>query len=323
MLRPVCCLPLLLLALIMPATHAAELLFPQERQAYYSNEAIELAVVGLTDGMKATVDVSPSRTGLVPLKFELAGPGTKTVELTSGSLAPDVYSIALDGKVVAKLTVSSGVIDSTLLVSQTATFNELKPGGANFLVGNAFSFGRLDQPQTGPSLSPRGIKTQGMRVFEEAIAANLPTMVYMYWTGYVTHKPFGSMKSWGNVEMNEAMRLLSFHTAQRLRRFGNNVLSIGTLDEPGLGWGKTPAGGSASGFPDWDEQAWYEQRGWQFTNDPASRPADDWLKYMTIRCEIMKECQRQARRDLKAVWPQTTFSTDLYAPHAIMDGPIR
>ena len=54
----------------------------------------------------------------------------------------------------------------------------------------------------------------------------------MYWTGYVTHKPFGSMKSWGNVEMNDAMRLLSFHTAQRLRRFGTNVVSIGTLDEP-------------------------------------------------------------------------------------------
>jgi hypothetical protein len=299
---------------------AAELLFPQERQAFYSNEAIELAVVGLDGGAKATVEAVPSRAGLSSLKYEVAGPGTKTVELTSGSLAPGMYAITLDGKEVAKLTVSSGVIDSTLLVSQTAGFHELKSGGANFMVGNAFAFGRLDQQQTGPSVSPRGIKTQGMRVFEEAIAANLPTMVYMYWTGYVTHKPFGSMKSWGNAEMNDSMRLLSFHTAQRLRRFGSNVLSIGTLDEPGLGWGKTPAGGSASGFPDWDEQDWYEQRGWQFTNDPASRPADDWLKYLTIRCEMMKECQRQARRDLKTVWPQAIFSTDLYAPHAIMDG---
>lgn len=320
MLRSVVCLFSLLLTLAAQPAYSAELLFPQERQAYYANEVIEIAVAGLESSAKGTLEIVPTRPGLSSVKYEVTGAGTKTIELAPGLLAPDVYAVTLNGKEVAKLTISSGVIDSTLLVSQTAAFNELKAGGANFMVGNAFSFGRLDQQQLGPSLSPRGVKTQGMRVFEEAIAANLPTMVYMYWTGYVTHKPFGSMKSWGNAEMNDSMRLLSFHTAQRLRRFGSNVLSVGTLDEPGLGWGKTPAGGIASGFPDWDEQAWYEQRGWQFTNDPASRPADDWLKYMTIRCEIMKECQRQARRDIKTPWPQTTFSTDLYAPHAIMDG---
>ncbi len=314
------CLSLLFLALTAIKLPAAELLFPQERQAFYTHEPIELAVSALTDGTKAVVEIVPTQAGLAPLKFDVTGPGTKTVEVVSGSLAPDAYAVKLDGQVVAKLIVSSGVIDSTLLVSQTAGLNDLKAGGANFLLGNAFSFGRFDPQQSGPSLNPRGIKSQGMRVFEDAIAANLPMVVYMYWTGYVTHKPFGSMKSWGNAEMNEAMRLLSFHTAQRLRRFGTNIVSIGTLDEPGLGWGKTPAGGMASGFSDWDEQSWYEQRGWQFTNDPASRPDDDWMKYMTIRCEIMKECQRQARRDIKSVWPQGIFSTDLYAPHAIMDG---
>lgn len=300
---------------------AAELLFPQERQAFYSHEPIELAVAGLPEGSKAAVELVPTRSGIAPMSFEVLGKtGTTTVEVTSGTLAPDVYVVKLDGKEVGKLTISSGVIDSTLLVSQTANLNELKAGGANFLLGNAFSFGRLNPQQNGPSLTPRGTKTIGMRVFEDAIAANLPTVVYMYWTGYVTHKPFGSMKSWAAAEMNDSMRLLSFHTSQRVRRFAPNIISVGTLDEPGLGWGKTPAGGTASGFPDWDEQAWYEQRGWQFTDNPASRTDDDWLKYMTIRCEIMKDCQRQARRDFKTPWPQGTFSTDLYAPHAIMDG---
>ncbi|MBC7817862.1 MAG: hypothetical protein IAG10_13300, partial [Planctomycetaceae bacterium] len=300
---------------------AAELLFPQERQAFYSFEPIEIAIAGLPADATAKVELMPNRTGVAGLAFEVVGrTGTTTVELISGSLAPDVYAVKLDGKEVGKLTISSGVIDSTLLVSQTAHLNELKAGGANFLLGNAFSYGRLNPQQTRPSLTPRGAKTIGMRVFEDAIAANLPTAVYMYWTGYVTHKPFGSMKSWAAADMNNSMRLLSFHTSQRLRRFAPNILSIGTLDEPGLGWGKTPAGGTASGFPDWDEQAWYEQRGWQFTDNPASRTNDDWLKYMTIRCEIMKECQRQARRDIKLPWPQATFSTDLYAPHAIMDG---
>lgn len=300
---------------------AAELLFPQERQAFYSHEPIEIAVAGLPEGSKAVVELVPTRAGVAPLSFEVLGKtGTTTVEVTSGTLAPDVYGVKLDGQEVGKLTISSGVIDSTLLVSQTANLNELKAGGANFFLGNAFSFGRLNPQQNGPSLTPRGTKTIGMRVFEDAIAANLPTVVYMYWTGYVTHKPFGSMKSWAATDMNDSMRLLSFHTSQRVRRFAPNIISVGTLDEPGLGWGKTPAGGTASGFPDWDEQAWYEQRGWQFTDNPASRADDDWLKYMTIRCEIMKDCQRQARRDFKTPWPQGTFSTDFYAPHAIMDG---
>lgn len=310
----------IVLAICLPLP-AAELVFPQERQAYYSYEPIELAVAGLSAGAKAVVELVPTRAGVAPLSFEVLGKtGTTAVEVTSGSLAPDVYAVKLDGKEVGKLTISSGVIDSTMLVSQTANLDDLKAGGANFFVGNAFSYGRFNPQQTGPNMNPRGVKTIGMRVFEDAIAANMPTVVYMYWTGYVTHKPFGSMKSWGAADMNNAMRLLSFHTSQRLRRFTSNIVSVGTLDEPGLGWGKTPAGGTASGFPDWDEQAWYEQRGWQFTDNPASRDDADWLKYITIRCEIMKDCQRQARRDLKMPWPQATFSTDLYAPHAIMDG---
>ena len=176
---------------------AAELLFPQERQAFYAFEPIEIAVAGLPEGSTAKVEVVPTRAGVAPLVFTVVGKtGTTTVELISGSLAPDLYAVKLDGQEVGKLTISSGVIDSTLLVSQTANLNELKAGGANFLLSNAFSYGRLNSQQTGPSLAPRGVKTTGMRVFEDAIAANLPTVVYMYWTGYVTHKPFGSMKSW-------------------------------------------------------------------------------------------------------------------------------
>jgi hypothetical protein len=91
----------------------------------------------------------------------------------------------------------------------------------------------------------------------------------MYWTGYVTHKPFGSERSWAAADMTEAMRLLSFRTAQSLRKYAANVSAVGTLDEPGLAWGRTPAGGMASGFPNWDERAWYESRGWSYTGRPA------------------------------------------------------
>src|SRR6516164_5115525 len=140
----------------------------------------------------------------------------------------------------------------------------------------------------------------------------------MYWTGYVTHKPFGSEKSWPASPTIEATRLLNFHTAQRLRRYAPVVHSVGALDEPGLSWGKTPAGGMASGFPNWDEEGWYFRHGWTYTQDPASRGDADWMKYMTVRCGIMKEVNAQAKKDLKAVWPGAVFSTDLYAPQAVM-----
>ncbi|MBI1915933.1 MAG: hypothetical protein HYS12_14540 [Planctomycetes bacterium] len=311
---------LLALGLFLASSRAgaAELIFPQNRSAFYSDEPIEVAVAGLGKGATALVEFVPNKTGLTPLRFEVKGDGsTPVVALPPRALAPSEYSVRLDSKEAAKLTVASGVNVSTMLLSQTVA--DPKAAGGNFFLGNAFSFGLLD-PQGQPLRDVRGHRSAGLEAFERAVKADLPTLVYMYWTGYVTHKPFGSEKSWPAEPMIEATRLLSFHTAQRLRRYARNVHAVGTLDEPGLSWGKTPAGGLATGFPNWDEKDWYEKRGWKYTGDPASRTAGDWLKYMTIRCAIMKEVDAMAKRDLKSIWPEVVFSTDLYAPQAIMDG---
>lgn len=298
---------------------AAELVLPQNRQAYYSGETIEMAVAGLAEGASARVELVPRKEGPSPVEFAVEGDGsTITLALPPGTLAPAVYTVRLDGQDRGQLTVSSGVVDSTLLLSQTLGWEQLQAAGANFILGNAFEFGLLE-PDGTPSRNLRR-RSRGLDVFDRAIALNRPTLVYMYWTGYVTHKPFGSGKSWAAADMRQAMRLLNFHTAQRLRRFGRNIVSVGTIDEPGLSWGPTPAGGSASGFPNWDEREWYEQRGWQYSDDPAGGSDEDWLKYMAIRCAILKENMAQAKRDLKAVWPDMVFSTDLYALQAIMDG---
>jgi len=301
---------------------AAELVWPQGRQAYEAGEPIELAVAGLARGERGTLELIPQGDALLPVTLTVLGDGsTETLTLPPAALAPGHYAVRLNGGEAGSLTVASGIVDSTLLLSQTLGWEQLPASGANFFLGNAFSFGRFSPDGTGPLVADlRRSRSPGLEVFERAIAANLPTLVYMYWTGYVTHKPFGSEKSWAAADVDQATRLLSFHTAQRLRRFGRNILSIGTIDEPGLSWGKTPAGGSASGFPNWDEQEWYEQRGWDYTNDPASRPEADWMKYMAIRCAILKEKMEQAKQDLRAVWPGVAFSTDLYAPQAIMDG---
>ena len=67
--------------------------------------------------------------------------------------------------------------------------------GANFLLGNAFGFGLLD-PQGHAAEESARPALAGDEAFENAVRDDLPTLVYMYWTGYVTHKPFGSEKSW-------------------------------------------------------------------------------------------------------------------------------
>jgi len=159
-----------------------------------------------------------------------------------------------------------------------------------------------------------------MKAQEGLVAADYPSLIYMYWTGYVLHKPWGIHKEWCSPDMTENMRIFNFHVAQRLRRYAGNILLVGSLDEPGLPWGRTPAGGEATGFPGWNTKESYEARGWEFTDDPGSRPDEDWLKYMKIRCAMLGEQCAQAAKDIKTVWPEVTYSTDLYAPHAIMDG---
>lgn len=296
---------------------AAELVLPQNRNAFYSGEAIELAVAGLDKGATATLELVTTNPALAAVTLPVVGDGsTVLLSLPGNSLAPAAYTVKLDGKDASKLTVSAGVQQSPLLVSQTGTLRE---GGANFILGNFFGSG-LVGPDGQPDRNPRGKRSTGLSAFENAIAKDLPMVVYMYWTGYVTHKPWGSERSWGAAEMTEAMRLFNFRTAQSLRRYAANVSALGTLDEPGLAWGKTPAGGMASGFPNWDEKAWYETRGWSYTNDPGHRSDADWMKYMAVRCGIIKEQNAQACKDLKSVWPSLVFSTDIYAPAAIMDG---
>ncbi|HVX15057.1 MAG TPA: hypothetical protein VHC22_27950 [Pirellulales bacterium] len=310
------------LCLVSGIVPASELVLPQNRNAYLCREPIELAVAGLPAGGTAKIELVPKDAGATVVAFELKGDGsTVLVTLPPYALSAGEYALRLDGNDSGqKLVLAGGTNVSPMLLSQTIGWNDLKRSGANFVLGNAFAFGLLT-PDGKPLVDGlRQRRSTGLNAFEQAIGMDLPTICYMYWTGYVTHKPWGSEKSWADARMVETMRLFNFHTAQRLRRYRHAIVSVGCLDEPGLAWGKTPAGGMASGFPNWDEQAWYESRGWRYTDDIASRDDADWMRYMAIRCAILKENAAQAKRDLQGVWPDVVFSTDLYAPHAIMDG---
>ncbi|MFW6061126.1 MAG: hypothetical protein ACODAQ_13175, partial [Phycisphaeraceae bacterium] len=301
---------------------AAEVVLPQVRSAYHSSEPIELAIVGLGENTTATLSIEPTEAGAAePLAFDVTGElGSELFELPPYTLAPGEYNVTVaaadDQSKPVTLRIARGVPRSTMYFSQTG--RATPEAGANFSLSNAFNFG-LRTREGEAALDVRRY-SRGMRIHEDLIARDVPDLVYMYWTGYITHKPWGIHKSWAADHMTRNMRRFNFHVAQRLRRFGHNIMMIGGIDEPGLSWGRTPVGGSASGFPNWDSRDWYESRGWRFTDDPASRSDEDWLKYMDIRTAILGEQLDQARDDIQRVWPEAIHSTDLYAPHAMTDG---
>jgi len=295
---------------------SAEIILPQGRTAFFSREPIEIAVADLATGALAEVKFTAEGAG--PVTFTVDGEGTQTLVLPPNALAPGDYAIVLDGQHTKHtLKVRRGIHRSTMYVSQTGGPEK---GLANFNVSNAFAFGRLDGRTGLPTEDPRARVSSTLKHYDDAFAEDIPFMIYMYWTGYVLHKPWGIHKEWCSPDMTENMRLFNLHVAQRVRPYAENILYIGSLDEPGLPWGKTASGGSASGFPGWNTEEWYRERGWTFTDDPAGGSDADWLAYMDARCRMLGTQCEQARQDIKTVWPEAVYSTDLYAPHAMMDG---
>ncbi len=258
-----------------------------------------MAVAGLAKDAAAKVEIIPATSTATAVTFTATGTGsTVTSALPPYTLAPGKYSVKLDGSHVADLTIASGVWKSTMLVGEAGNL----PESANFILGNTFSYGLLD-PNGQPLVDVRGKASSTASACEQWLAGDIPVINYMYLTGYVLHKPFGTQKSWANGEMMEAIRLLSFAEGQRLRKYGKAIYSVGPIDEPGLSWGATPSGGMASGFPNWDEQPWYEQHGWKYTQDIAAGSDAEWMKYLTTRCGILKENYVQANKDIKASFP--------------------
>jgi len=305
---------------IVGAAQAANIVMPQNRHAFYVSEPIEIAVSGLTVGQSAQIVLTPAVKTHAPVSFKVTGDGSSpAVTIAAGTLAPDTYAITLDGVAGQPITVSSGVWDSSLLLSQTVAAGTVRSYGGDFVLGNAGMSSVYDADGQ-PTAAPRGKYTTSGNAYESDIASNLPTIEYEYWTGFNVHKPWGDMKSWAAGPEMEMMRLMNYHDAQQLRPYRKNLLSIGTMDEPGLSWAKSSGGTYQSGIAAWDEEPYYTARGWDFTTDPGSRPDADWMKYVSIRCGIIKQNQVFANHDWKQVIPETPFATDIYAASAIMDG---
>jgi hypothetical protein len=70
------------LSFCLSGAKAAELVLPDNRNAYYASEPVEIAVAGLDRGATATVEIAPDGRGLAPLRFRLTGDGS-TVRVTA------------------------------------------------------------------------------------------------------------------------------------------------------------------------------------------------------------------------------------------------
>jgi hypothetical protein len=64
------------LLLAAAAARAAELILPQDRTAFYCDEAVEVAGAGLGNGATALVELAPRKTGLATLRSEVKGDGS-------------------------------------------------------------------------------------------------------------------------------------------------------------------------------------------------------------------------------------------------------
>jgi hypothetical protein len=243
-----CSLAVVIACVSVRQARAAEVVIPSNRTGFRANEAVEIAVAGLPAGEKGSLELVPTNAaGATPLKIEVAGTGsTVTVVLPPMSLAPGAYKVRIGGQDAGEIRIASGVPASSMLVAQSST--KAGDGGSNFCLGNSFGFSLLD-PQGGPALDVRNKRSSGLATqYDGNIANNFPVDVYMYWTGYTTHKPWGTEKSWAAPDMQDMMRQFNFHTAQRLRRFGESVIAIGPIDEPGLSWAKRPRAGARADF---------------------------------------------------------------------------
>src|SRR5438445_208791 len=78
-----------LLVIIGQESYAAELILPQTRNAYYSNESVELAVSGLKPNSTATVELAPQSKSAIPVTVGVEGEGSTTIAvLPPLALAP-------------------------------------------------------------------------------------------------------------------------------------------------------------------------------------------------------------------------------------------
>src|SRR5262245_60864040 len=127
-------IPLVACLLFASPVGAADLVLPQNRNAFYFADEIELAVAALKKGAEITLEFVPQTKGLSKLSFQLTGDGSTLLGvLPPNTLAPGGYTLRLGDKEVQKITVSSDVRPSPMLLSRM--LDNPQAAGGNFRLG--------------------------------------------------------------------------------------------------------------------------------------------------------------------------------------------
>jgi len=201
-----------IVALLAVPACCAELLLPQNRTAFYSEEAIEFAVAGLAPGDRATVALIPTDTMALPVDFTVTGTGSTITVANAISEYPE-YSSVVEGLVpavtqnfnalLAKVQKRmSGGLDFFFNYQWSRQLGKVNPLSGN--TGGPLWYGETtsDFPQHG-SLAltyefpfGRGKPFLGNtnRIMDEAVGGWKITGIYEFLSG--------TPDSWGNVNYN-------------------------------------------------------------------------------------------------------------------------
>ncbi len=176
--------------------------------------------------------------------------------------------------------------------------------GLDQVIGNGFPVPPVGQAD---SLSYAGFGWQGL------------------WSGYVLHQPFEGGTSYNDPDVVEAAMQAAELGAQRARRFGCTIVTLGGMDEPGLCYGVVQqgefAGEAMTLFPDQFQRAEYERAtGVELPADPRTLGDEDWLNWFRWRNGIIRCFMAQAGEHFRRVPHGVPWGQDLYASHAINDG---
>ncbi|MFP4056705.1 MAG: hypothetical protein ACLF0G_07540 [Candidatus Brocadiia bacterium] len=304
---------------------AARVFLPAMRFAYRQDEPIEVAIHtrGLPEPRELALRAEPGSVRLATVRAP-AGEGTASVTLAPNALRPGSYTVTadLEGVREAKLEVGPALSPTRFFTGGTGRETVASHNVSGYF-GNVFGSAWLDSrgEDEWAMLSPEPLRPhRAFRVFEDAVRDGISAMCYLYWSGYITHKPWNVNNSWSDPDIVVLTQHVTALTAQRLRRFPN-VWSVSPFDEPGLAWSLDRDGRMATLWPnDYQRRQFTAETGIPMPADIAKMSDAHFLAYLRWRCGIMGRVYDLSKALWRDIAPDFTWSPNIYAGETVNDG---
>ncbi|MFW6163212.1 MAG: hypothetical protein ACODAJ_10625 [Planctomycetota bacterium] len=307
------------------AGERSRVLLPAMRQAYEQDESIEVAVylADLDAEREVALKAEPGGLALATRQTS-AGESTLAVTLPPNALKPGRYTLSADvqGVQPATLDVGPAVRPTRFFTGGTGRESVAKHNVTGYF-GNCFGptwvnpHGKTPWDQLDPDpLRPH----RSLRVFEDALRDGVGAECYLYWSGYITHKPWNVNNSWSDPDIVRLTEHVTALTAQRLRRFPS-VWAVSPFDEPGLAWSLDRLGRMATLWPnDYQRQQFTAETGIPLPADIATLSEADFIAYLKWRCRIMGRVYDRSKAIWRAIAPEAVWAPNIYAGTCVNDG---